>query len=147
MRFSKIPAVLAVLMLLPAAAQAKPKWHVIHTGKDVKVAMDTAGIVRNADDSYSIWTRWDYSKARILENKKSYTRLVEKVDLKCNPVLLKRLNTSLYNKAGKVVKEPDEVTADERQAMTWDPPRPGSDGEKVFAAACKALEKRKPKTR
>jgi hypothetical protein len=142
-----MPIALAALMLLPVAAHAKPKWHVIFTGKGVTVAMDTAAIVRNADDSYSVWTRWDYSTARKLENKKSYTRLMEKVDLKCGPVVLKRLNTSLYNKAGKVVKEPDEVSAEERQAMTWDPPRPGSDGEKVFAAACKALEKKKPKMR
>ena len=146
MRFSKLPLILAGLAVLPVAALAKPKWHTIYKNKEVTVAMDTAGLTKKADDSYTVWTRWDYSKSRVLENKKSYSRLMEKVELKCNPVLVKRVNTSLYGKAGKVVKEPDEVSKDEMAAMTWDTPRAGSDGEHVFAAACDAIQKKPAKT-
>src|SRR3954468_12591011 len=98
MRFLKIGKYLpAVLLLLPAAAQAKPKWKTVHTGNGVTVAVDTAAIATNSDGSYSVWTRWDYAKPRILENKKSYTRLVEKAELKCSPIVMKRVNTSLYD--------------------------------------------------
>lgn len=145
MRFSKMPVALAAVLLIPVAAQAQHKWHVIYRNKEVAVAMDTAGLAKNADDSYTVWTRWDYTSSRVLENKKSYSRLVEKVELKCNPVLVKRVNTALYNKAGKVEKEPDEVSKEELDAMTWDPPRAGSDGEHVFAAACNAIQKKPAK--
>jgi hypothetical protein len=132
-------ALIAALMLLPVAAQAKPKWHTIFKNKNVSVAMDTAGITGSASDFYTVWTRWDYATAKPLENKKTYSRLMEKVQIKCDPTRVKRVSTSLYNKAGKVVKEEDSATPEELEAMTWDPPRAGSDGESVFAAVCKEL--------
>jgi hypothetical protein len=122
MRSSKF-ALIAGLMLFPIAAQAKPKWHTIFKTKNVSVAMDTAGVTRSASDFYTVWTRWDYSASKPLENKKTYSRLMEKVQIKCNPTRVKRVSTSLYNKAGAVVKEEDSATSEELEAMTWDPPR------------------------
>lgn len=144
MRSSKF-ALIAGLMLFPIAAQAKPKWHTIFKTKNVSVAMDTAGVTRSASDFYTVWTRWDYSASKPLENKKTYSRLMEKVQIKCNPTRVKRVSTSLYNKAGAVVKEEDSATSEELEAMTWDPPRVGSDGESVFAAVCKELGPKPPK--
>lgn len=134
-----------VLLLAPAAAQAKPKWKTIHAGSDLTVAMDTGAVLANADGSYSVWTRWDYKKPRILENKKSYTRLVEKAQLKCSPVVMKRVNTALYDRAGKVVKEPEELSSAEVRLMSWDPAKKGSDSEKVWAAVCKNITAKKKK--
>src|SRR3954468_1994073 len=128
-----------VLLLAPVAAQAKPKWKSVFTGSDLNVAMDTSAVTANADGSYSVWTRWDYTKPRILENKKSYTRLVEKAELKCSPIVMKRVNTALYDKAGIVVKEPEELGSSEVRLMSWDPPKKGSDGAKVWAAVCKNI--------
>jgi hypothetical protein len=146
MSFSKIGKILPLaLLLLPVAAQAKPKWKRVHSTDALKVAVDTANVSTNPDGSYSVWTQWDYSKPRILENKKSYTRLVERVDLKCKPIVMKRANTALYDAAGNVVKAPEELAQSEVQAMTWDPPMRGSDGEKVWASVCKTVTAGKKK--
>lgn len=146
MGFSKVGKYLPLVMLLvPAAAQAKPKWRMVHSANGLRVAVDTASIAANTDGSYSVWTRWDYAKPRILENKKSYMRLMEKADLKCSPVVMKRVNTALYDAAGKVVKAPEEITSSEVAAMSWDPPKRGSDGERVWAAVCKTVIAKKKK--
>lgn len=143
MRFSKVGKILPLLLLIPAAAQAKPKWKTVYTGTDLTVALDTAAITHNADGSHSVWTRWDYKRARILENKMSYTRLVERVHLKCTPIVMKRVNTALYDRAGKEVKAPEELSNSEVMTMMWDPPKRGSDGEKVWKSVCKTLTPKK----
>ncbi len=145
MRFSNVSKLFAALAIFPAVAHAKPRWHTVYTATGLTVAVDTAIVVRNSDGSYTLSTRWDYAKSRVLENKQSYSRLVEKVRIKCNPVTVKRVATTLYNRAGKVMVEPDEVSDSDLGIMTWDPPRKGSDGEKVFPAVCRYVEKVKPK--
>jgi hypothetical protein len=146
MRLMRIARCLPMLLLLaPAAAQAKPKWKTVYSSADLKVTMDTASVAANADGSYSVWTQWDYAKARILENKRSYTRLVEKAQLKCSPIVMKRVNTSLYDRAGVVVKAPEELGSSEVMVMSWDPPKRGSDGEKVWTAVCKTIKARPKK--
>jgi len=146
MSFSNIGKILPLaLLVLPAVAQAKPKWKTVHSAAGLNVAVDTSRISLNSDGSYSVWTQWDYSKPRILENKKSYTRLVERADLKCKPIVMKRANTALYDAAGNVVKAPEELAQSEVQAMTWDPPKRGSDGERVWASVCRTISARKKK--
>jgi len=145
MRFSEVPKLFVALAILPAAAHAKPRWQNVYTAAGLTVTVDSSSVARNSDGSYTLSTRWDYAKSRILENKQSYSRLVEKVRLKCDPVTVKRVATTLYNRAGKVMVEPDEVSDADLQIMTWDPPRKGSDGEKVFPAVCRHLGKMKPK--
>jgi hypothetical protein len=135
----------AVLLLVPAMAQAKPKWKTVFTGNGVTVALDTASIATNIGGSYAVWTRWDYAKPRMLENKQTYTRLVERADLKCSPIVMRRVNTALYDAAGKVVKAPEELGRAEVMAMSWDPPKRGSDGEKAWGAVCKTIAARKKK--
>jgi hypothetical protein len=135
----------AVLLLAPAVTQAKPKWKTVYAGSDLTVAMDAAATTANTDGSYSVWTRWDYKRARILENKKSYTRLVEKAELKCAPIVMKRVNTALYDRTGTVVKEPEELGSSEVRLMSWDPPKKGSEGEKVWRAVCKNVTAAKKK--
>ncbi len=138
--FSKTARYAALLLLLvPVAAQAKPKWKTVHAGTDLRVALDTSTIAANTDGSYTVWTRWDYTKPRILENKKSYTRLVEKAVLKCSPIVMKRVNTALYDEAGNVVKAPEELVGAEVTTMSWDPPKRGSDGERAWGAVCKTI--------
>lgn len=145
MGYSKVLQLAALLFLIPAAAQAKPKWKTIHSSADLKVAVDTASIVANPDGSYTVWTQWDYTKARVLESKKSYTRLVEKAQIKCAPVVMKRVNTALYDRAGKMVKEPEELASSEVSAMTWDAPKKGSEGARVWASVCRTLKSPKKK--
>ena len=145
MRFSTVGRILpaALMVLVPVAAQAKPKWKTVHSAAALTVALDTGSIAKNADGSYAVWTRWDYTTPRILENKQSYTRLVEKANLKCTPVVMKRVNTALYDRAGNVVKAPEELGASEVMTMSWDPPKKGSDGEKVWAAVCRTIKAKK----
>jgi hypothetical protein len=146
MSFSKIGKILPLaLLILPAVAQAKPKWKTVHSANGLKVAIDTARITTNTDESYSVWTQWDYATPRILENKKSYSRLVERADLKCKPIVMKRVNTALYDAAGNVVKAPEELGQSEVRVMSWDPPKRGSDGEKVWASVCRTISARKTK--
>jgi hypothetical protein len=144
MSFSKVGKVLPLVMLFaPLGAQAKPQWKTVRAANGLTVAVDAASITTNADGSYTVWTRWDYAKPRVLENKKSYTRLVEKAHLKCSPIVMKRVNTALYDAAGKVVKAPEELGSAEVTVMSWDPPKKGSDGEKVWQAVCRTITAKK----
>lgn len=146
MHVLKIVKYLPVLMLLlPAAAQAKPKWRTVYAGTGLRVAIDSTAIATNRDGSYTVWTRWDYARARTLENKMSYTRLVQKTVLKCSPIVMKRVNTALYDRAGKVVKAAEELPESEVMTFSWDPPIRGSDGEKAWAAVCRTLTAKKKK--
>lgn len=148
MHFARVGKYLPLMLLLiPAAVQAKPKWKTVHTGNGLSVALDTASIASNTDGSYSVWTRWDYTRPRLLENKRSYSRLVEKAELKCSPIVLKRVSTAVYDSKGIILKErpgePTEVDNSEVNSMTWDAPKRGSDGEHVWAAVCRTILARK----
>lgn len=149
MHYSQMLKLAALVALVPAAAQAQApsqaKWKTIHASGDLRVAVDMASIVANPDGSRTVWTRWDYSRARILESKKSYTRLVEKAQLKCAPVVMKRVNTALYDRAGRMVKAPEELASSEVMAMTWDAPKKGTEGARVWASVCRTLNGPKKK--
>ncbi len=132
----------AAMGVIPAAAQSAPHWHVAYRDRTVTVSLDTASIVRNGDGSYAVSTRWDYAKPRILESKKSYSRLEEKVQLKCAPVVMKRVSVSLFDRAGMSAKEPEEASDADVRYMSWDAPRKGSDGQRAFAAICRHLKVR-----
>ena len=143
MRFGPLAALTTAVALIPLAANAKPSWRTVYNANGVKVAVDSASIEKNADGSKTVWTVWDYKVPRILENKKSYTRLIEKAQLKCSPVVVKRVNTSLYDAYGKVVKAPEEIRESEVGSMSWDRPLKSSDGAKVWPAVCGFLAKKK----
>lgn len=132
----------AVALLAASYAQAQSSWPVILKDASVTVALDTAGIDRNADGSYLTRTRWDYAKLHALESKRPYMAMTQSTLLRCTPVRVKRLTESFYSANGAVVREGQMVNARDIPYMNWDRLKTGSDASKAFNSAC-ALLKRK----
>ena len=130
------------LLFTASVASAQSSWPVVFKDPSVTVALDTAGIDRNADGSYLTRTRWDYSKLHALESKRPYIAMTQSTLLRCTPVRVKRLTESFYSANGAVVREGQMVNARDIPYMTWDRLKTGSDESRAFNSAC-ALLKRK----
>ena len=91
-------------------------------------------------------TSWDYSRPRVLENKKQYSRLVERAYVKCAPVRIKRVRSTVYTSANALVRDEGEVDPRDQVHMVWDRPKAGTAGKKAWDSVCGILS-RKPTTR
>ena len=140
MRFAILSC--TAVLLATSSAQAQSSWPVIFKDPSVTVALDTAGIDKNADGSYLTRTRWDYSRLHALESKRPYMSMTQSTLLRCTPVRVKRLTESFYSANGAVVREGQMVNARDIPYMTWDRLKTGSDESRAFNSAC-ALLKRK----
>ena len=137
-------ALFAAIVFIGVApvAGAQAAWPIIFRQNGVSVALDTAGAKRNADGSYITRTRWDYSEQRRLESKRPYAQMTEVALVRCTPVRIKRLTESFYSETGAVVKEGSMPDPGQVQYMTWDRPKPRSEGARAFANVCATLSKR-----
>jgi hypothetical protein len=132
----------ALAMAVAPAAQAQASWPIIYKANGVSVALDTAGAERNSDGSFITRTRWDYSEAHKLENKKPYTQMTEVALLRCTPVRIKRLTESFYTEDGAAVKEGTMPSPGEVQYMTWDRLPVRSEGARAFSNVCANVTKK-----
>jgi hypothetical protein len=87
-------------------------------------------------------TSWDYARPRILENKKQYTRLVERAYVRCSPVRVKRVRSTVYAPNNVLVRDEGEVDARDQAHMVWDRPKPGTAGKNAFESVCGILTRR-----
>ena len=85
---------------------------------------------------------WDYARPRILENKKAYTRLVERAYVRCSPVRLKRVRSTVYGANNLLVRDEGEVDARDQAHMVWDRPKPGTAGRNAFESVCGILTRK-----
>ena len=129
-------------LMVASEARAQSSWPVVFKDASVTVALDTAGVERNADGSYLTRTRWDYAKLHALESKRPYMSMTQSTLLRCTPVRVKRLTESFYSANGAVVREGQMVNARDIPYMTWDRLKTGTDASRAFNSAC-ALLKRK----
>ena len=141
-RFCHTLIAVAIVIIFSPPLKAQGAWPTIYNANGVSVALDLAGAERNADGSYLTRTRWDYSDPRHLESKRPYTQMTETALVKCAPVRVKRLTESFYAEGGAVVREGSMPNPGEVQYMTWDRPRPRSEGARAFANICAELAKK-----
>jgi hypothetical protein len=133
--------VAGVLLVAPSVSQSQAPWRQVYKDADVTVIFDTASVALQSPGTWTTVTSWDYKRPRILENKKSYTRLVERAYLKCSPVRVKRVRSTVYGANNLLVRDEGEVDPRDQAHMVWDRPKAGTPGKQAFDAMCGILTK------
>jgi hypothetical protein len=133
---------IAAAVVAPAAAQAQAPWRQVYRDGDVLVVFDTASSSLQSPGTWNTVTSWDYTKPRLLENKKQYTRLVERAYVRCSPVRVKRVRSTLYAGNNILVKDEGEVDPRDQVHMVWDRPKAGTPGRNAFESMCGILTRK-----
>jgi hypothetical protein len=133
---------IAAFITVPCLAGAQAPWRQVYKDSDVRVVFDTASISLQSPGTWTTVTAWDYNRPRILENKKQYTRLVERAYVRCSPVRVKRVRSTVYAGNNVVVRDEGEVDPRDQAHMVWDRPKPGTAGKNAFESICGILTKR-----
>lgn len=142
LRFASRFVVIAACSAVPYVAGAQAPWRQVYKDSDLAVLFDTASVALQSPGTWSTVTSWDYSRPRILENKKSYTRLVERAYVRCSPVRLKRVRSTVYAANNVLVRDEGEVDPRDQAHMVWDRPKPGSAGKNAFESVCGILTRK-----
>ena len=129
---------------LPSMAVAQAPWRQVYKDSDVTVIFDTASVAQQSSGTWTTVTSWDYSRPRILENKKQYTRLVERAYVRCSPVRVKRVRSTVYASNNALVRDEGEVDPRDQAHMVWDRPKVGTAGRSAWDSVCGILTKKKP---
>lgn len=140
-RFASRFALMACLMV-PFIAGAQTPWRQVYKDSDVTVIFDTANVAQQSPGTWTTITSWDYNRPRILENKKQYTRLVERAYVRCSPVRVKRVRSTVYAPNNLLVRDEGEVDARDQAHMVWDRPKSGTAGKNAFDSVCGILTRR-----
>jgi len=140
-------AVIAASFAGPSVAAAQAPWRQVYLDSDVRVLLDTASATLSSPGTWTTVTSWDYARPRVLENKKSYTRLVQRVHIRCAPVRVKRVRSTVYGPNNSIVRDEGEVDIRDQSAMAWDRPRRATAAANAFTSVCGVLtRKAAPKT-
>jgi hypothetical protein len=134
---------LVACVAAPGAARAQAPWRQVYKDADLTVVFDTATVSLQSPGTWSTVTSWDYARPRILENKKPYTRLVERAYVRCSPVRLKRVRSTLYAVNNVLVRDEGEVDPRDQAHMVWDRPKSGSAGRNAFETVCGILTRKR----
>ena len=134
---------LLAALTLPSMAVAQAPWRQVYKDSDVTVIFDTASVVQQSPGTWTAVTSWDYSRPRILENKKQYSRLVERAYVRCSPVRVKRVRSTVYGTNNALVRDEGEVDPRDQAHMVWDRPKAGTAGKKAWESVCGILAKKK----
>jgi len=129
-------------MAAPCIAGAQAPWRQVYKDSDVRVIFDTASITLQSPGTWSTVTAWDYTRPRVLENKKQYSRLVERAYVRCSPVRIKRVRSTVYSGNNTLVRDEGEVDPRDQAHMVWDRPKPGTAGKNAFESICGILTRR-----
>lgn len=135
-------AVIAAVAVAPSIAGAQTPWRQVYVDSDVRVLFDTSTIKLASPGTWTTVTAWDYNRPRILENKKSYTRLVQRVHIRCSPVRVKRVRSTVYGPNNIMVRDEGEVDQRDQAAMAWDRPRRATAASNAFDSVCGVLMRR-----
>ena len=133
---------LAACCVVPSAVTAQAPWRQVYRDSDLTVIFDTASATLQSPGTWNTVTSWDYARPRILENKKAYTRLVERAYVRCSPVRLKRVRSTVYGANNLLVRDEGEVDARDQAHMVWDRPKPGTAGRNAFESVCGILTRK-----
>ena len=133
---------IAACVAAPCAMSAQAPWRQVYKDSDVKVIFDTASVALQSPGTWSTVTSWDYTRPRVLENKKQYSRLVERAYVRCSPVRIKRVRSTVYGGNNVLVRDEGEVDPRDQAHMVWDRPKPGTAGKNAFESICGILTRR-----
>ncbi len=132
----------AAFIIAPVAAHAQAPWRQVYRDSDVSVIFDTASVQLQSPGTWTTITSWDYTRPRVLENKKQYSRLVERAYVRCSPVRIKRVRSTVYAGNNILVRDEGEVDPRDQAHMVWDRPKPGTAGRNAFESVCGILTRR-----
>jgi hypothetical protein len=127
---------------VPCLAAAQSPWRQVYKDSDLTVIFDTASTALQSPGTWNTVTSWDYTRPRILENKKQYTRLVERAYVRCSPVRVKRVRSTVYAANNVLVRDEGEVDPRDQAHMVWDRPIPGTAGRNAFESVCGILTRK-----
>ena len=142
-RYAARLALLASLAI-PCAVSAQAPWRQVYKDSDVSVIFDTASVAQQSAGTWTTVTSWDYARPRILENKKAYSRLVERAYVRCSPVRVKRVRSTVYGANNVLVRDEGEVDPRDQAHMVWDRPKAGTAGKNAWDAICGILTRKAP---
>ena len=134
---------LVAAVAAPTVVSAQAPWRQVYKDADITVIFDTATIQLASPGTWSTVTSWDYARPRILENKKQYTRLVERAYVRCSPVRVKRVRSTVYAVNNVLVRDEGEVDPRDQAHMVWDRPKTGTAGKAAFETMSGILTRRK----
>jgi hypothetical protein len=134
---------LVACVAVPCVAGAQAPWRQVYKDADLTVVFDTANVALQSPGTWNTVTTWDYARPRIIENKKQYTRLVERAYVRCSPVRVKRVRSTVYAVNNVLVRDEGEVDPRDQAHMVWDRPNPGSAGKNAFETVCGILTKKR----
>lgn len=126
----------------PCVANAQAPWRQVYKDSDLTVIFDTASISLQSPGTWSTVTSWDYARPRVLENKKRYSRLVERAYVRCSPVRVKRVRSTVYAANNVLVRDEGEVDPRDQAQMAWDRPKVGTAGKNAFETVCGILTRK-----
>lgn len=135
-------ALIAACFAAPYAATAQAPWRQVYKDSDLTVIFDTASATLQSPGTWTTVTSWDYARPRVLENKKRYTRLVERAYVRCSPVRVKRVRSTVYAANNVLVRDEGEVDARDQAQMAWDRPKAGTAGKSAFDSVCGILTRK-----
>jgi len=121
--------------------QSSPRRQV-YKDADVTVIFDTASLALQSPGTWTTVTSWDYARPRITEQKKQYSRLVERAYVRCSPVRVKRVRSTVYAANNVLVRDEGEVDPRDQAHMVWDRPKQGTSGKNAFESVCGIIAKR-----
>lgn len=142
MRSASRFALIAACFAVPYAASAQAPWRQVYKDSDVTVIFDTATAALQSPGTWTTVTSWDYTRPRVLENKKRYTRLVERAYVRCSPVRVKRVRSTVYAANNVLVRDEGEVDPRDQAQMAWDRPKTGTAGQRAFDSVCGILTRK-----
>ncbi|HEU4747346.1 MAG TPA: surface-adhesin E family protein [Gemmatimonadaceae bacterium] len=137
-------AVFAASVAAPSIAAAQAPWRQVYADRNVRVLFDTASATLSSPGTWTTVTSWDYAQPRTLENKKKYTRLVQRVHIRCAPVRVKRVRSTVYGANNALVRDEGEVDVRDQAAMAWDRPHRTTAAAKAFTSVCGILARKSP---
>jgi hypothetical protein len=142
LRFAGRFVLTAVCCGTPYVASAQAPWRQVYRDSDVTVIFDTASAALQSPGTWTTVTSWDYTRPRVLENKKRYTRLVERAYVRCSPVRVKRVRSTVYAANNVLVRDEGEVDPRDQAQMAWDRPKAGTAGQRAFDSVCGILTRK-----
>ncbi len=138
----RISLIAALVAVTPLIASAQAPWRQVYRDADVTVLFDTASLSLQSPGTWTTITSWDYARPRVTEFKKPYSRLVERAYVRCAPVRVKRVRSTVYASNNVLVRDEGEVDPRDQAHMVWDRPKAGTAGKNAFETICGIVTKK-----
>ena len=137
-----IGVALVAVAVTPTVVRGQAPWRQVYKDSDVTVIFDTASVTQQSPGTWTTVTSWDYSRPRLTEQKRQYNRLAERAYVRCSPVRLKRVRSTVYMSNNVLVRDEGEVDPRDQTHMVWDRPKSGTAAKSAFESVCGIVTKR-----